>query len=136
MKIKSLIELAIVVIGVYWVLNIFGIGCPIKYLTGVSCAGCGMTRAWLSVLRFDLSTAFNYHPLFLLPPIVIVGILFKGKIPTKVYSISMWLIILIFVAVYLYRLFGLDDTVVEINFFNGAIYKWIKVFWKGRWGKW
>lgn len=136
MKIKSWIELAIVVIGVYWVLNIFGIGCPIKYLTGVSCAGCGMTRAWLSVLRFDLSTAFNYHPLFLLPPIVIVGILFKGKIPRKVYSISMWLIILIFVAVYLYRLFGLDDTVVEINFFNGAIYKWIKVFWKGRWGKW
>lgn len=136
MKIKSWIELAIVVIGVYWVLNIFGIGCPIKYLTGVSCAGCGMTRAWLSVLRFDFSTAFYYHPLFLLPPIVIVGILFKGKIPTKVYSISMWLIILIFVAVYLYRLFGLDDTVVEINFFNGAIYKWIKVFWKGRWGKW
>lgn len=136
MKIKSWIELAIVVIGVYWVLNIFGIGCPIKYLTGVSCAGCGMTRAWLSVLRLDFSTAFYYHPLFLFPPIAIVGILFKSKIPRKVYSISMWLIILIFVAVYLYRLFGLDDTVVEINFFNGAIYKWIKFFWKGRWGKW
>ena len=24
-------------------------GCPIRLVTGVSCAGCGTTRAWLSV---------------------------------------------------------------------------------------
>ena len=44
-------------------------GCPIRLVTGVSCAGCGMTRAWLSVLRLDLRQAFYYHPLFLLPPV-------------------------------------------------------------------
>lgn len=130
MKIKSWIELAIVVIFVYWVLDILGIGCPIKYFTGISCAGCGMTRAWLSILRLDFLSAFYYHPLFWIPPIAIVGILFKSKIPSKVYNIGMWFTILIFVAVYIFRLFYLEDTVVEIDYINGAIYKWIKYFMK------
>lgn len=128
MKTKHWLELAIALVFVYWILDALGIGCPIKYLTGISCGGCGMTRAWLSLLRFDFSAAFYYHPLFWVPPIAIVGILFKDKIPRKIYSISMWFIVLIFVAVYIFRLFSPDNSVVEIDFLNGAIYKWIKIF--------
>ena len=56
-------------------LSLLGIGCPIRYLTGVSCPGCGMTRAWLSVLHLHLGEAFAYHPLFwLVPPAVFVAL--------------------------------------------------------------
>ena len=49
----------------YGALQLAGITCPIKYITGISCPGCGMTRAWLSLLlRGDLKAAFHYHPLF------------------------------------------------------------------------
>ena len=60
---------ALAVIAVfYMVLQGLGISCPIKFVTGISCAGCGMTRAW-KVLLFhgDFRQAFYYHPLFLLP---------------------------------------------------------------------
>lgn len=37
--------------------------CPIKYLTGFSCPGCGMTRA-LIMMFYDMKGAFYMHPLF------------------------------------------------------------------------
>ncbi|MCR5352830.1 MAG: DUF2752 domain-containing protein [Clostridiales bacterium] len=36
----------------------------IKYITGVSCPSCGMTRAYHCLFRFDFAGAFHYHPLF------------------------------------------------------------------------
>ena len=48
----------------YVALEAFGVTCPIRFLTGISCAGCGMSRAWLSLLRLDLAGAVYYHPLF------------------------------------------------------------------------
>ena len=38
--------------------------CPAKEIFGIDCPGCGLTRACLSALRFDLKAAFEYHPLF------------------------------------------------------------------------
>lgn len=40
------------------------IGCPIKYVTGISCPSCGMTRAWYSVFQGDMQKAVYFHPLF------------------------------------------------------------------------
>ena len=51
----------------YVLLESLGVTCPIRFLTGISCAGCGMSRAWLSLLRLDLAGALYYHPLFWLP---------------------------------------------------------------------
>ena len=48
----------------YIVIESLGVTCPILFLTGISCAGCGMSRAWLSLLRLDLAGAFAFHPLF------------------------------------------------------------------------
>lgn len=51
-------------------LYVSGIGCPFRFLLGVSCPGCGMTRACLTLVRTgDLSAAMRLHPLviFLLP---------------------------------------------------------------------
>ena len=45
---------------------LFGWNCPIKYLTGVPCPGCGLSRALAALLRLDFWTAlrFGKKPLF------------------------------------------------------------------------
>ena len=50
----------------------FYIPCPIKFLTGFYCPGCGITRMILSILKGDLYQAFRYNPLvFILMPFII-----------------------------------------------------------------
>jgi hypothetical protein len=50
---------AILVFLVIW-------GCPFRKLTGFPCPFCGMTRAYCSLLRFDIAGAFHWHPLYIL----------------------------------------------------------------------
>lgn len=101
------------VVVLYVILESFGVTCPIKYITGISCAGCGMSRAWISLLHFNIHDAFMYHPLFFLPPVVVIVMLFKSKINIKFYKIFMFTMTGAFVIVYLYRMFiGTGDIVV------------------------
>ena len=97
----------------YVILESFGVTCPIKYITGISCAGCGMSRAWIALLHFNIHEAFMYHPLFFLPPVVLIVMLLKSKINIKFYKIFMFTMAGAFVIVYLYRMFiGTGDIVV------------------------
>ena len=101
------------VVVLYVILESFGVTCPIKYITGISCAGCGMSRAWIALLHFNIHEAFMYHPLFFLPPVVVIVMLLKSKINIKSYKIFMFTMAGAFVIVYLYRMFiGTGDIVV------------------------
>lgn len=101
------------IVILYMFLENIGITCPIKFITGISCAGCGMSRAWISLLHFNIHDAFMYHPLFFLPPVVVIVMLLKSKINIKFYKIFMFTIVGAFVIVYLYRMFiGTGDIVV------------------------
>lgn len=101
------------VIGAFYLfLELIGITCPILYMTGISCAGCGMSRAWLSLLRLDVAAAFSYHPLFLLPIPSVVLLLFRQRFPKWVFRWGMGIICALFLAVYLYRLLFLEDRIV------------------------
>lgn len=91
-------------------------GCPIKYFTGVSCPGCGMTRAAISVAHLDFKTAAHMHPLvFMLPlPALLLikkrpGILAKPFVRNAIlgiFCVSM-------IGVYIYRMFFGDGSVVN-----------------------
>lgn len=70
---RSCCALAALVAIVALVLGATGIGCPIKFMTGISCPGCGMTRAWLEALQLHLSVALAYHPLFWAVPLAVVA---------------------------------------------------------------
>ena len=49
-----------------------GPGCPFKYITGVDCPFCGMTRATIALGRGDVHAALGFHPF---APLVLVGLL-------------------------------------------------------------
>ena len=67
----------LLIVAVLWGL---GVPCLFARFFGVPCPGCGMTRAWLSVLRLDLSAAFAYHPMFWSVPILYVYFLANGRL--------------------------------------------------------
>lgn len=51
-------------LGVYVAfITLTGIGCPIRFFTGISCPGCGMSRAVLLMLSGHFQAAFRMHPL-------------------------------------------------------------------------
>lgn len=106
------IGVLLVIAAFYAVLQWAGVTCPILYVTGVSCAGCGMTRAWLSLLRLDLPAAFAYHPLFWLPVPVAAVALLRRRIPQKVFRLVIWCAAALFLAVYAVRLLTPEDAVV------------------------
>ncbi len=116
-----------IVFLVYIITMAAGISCPIKFLTGISCAGCGMTRACLSALRFDFTAAFEYHPLWItLPFTAFFLIFFKLKKNEKAFDITLFVFAFIMFAVYFYRLFFLDGDIVVFSPKSGYISKVIK----------
>lgn len=96
----------------YVVLELLGVTCPILFLTGVSCAGCGMSRAWLALLRLDLAAAVRFHPLFWLPVPAAALLLFRRHIPRRVFRVGLALCAALFLTVYLIRLLLPGEIVV------------------------
>ena len=83
MKIKGLKEKLITLAAVgltvaAWAY--FRIFCLFKLIFKIPCPGCGMTRAYLALLRLDVAGAFEMHPMFWSVPILLVFYLFDGKI--------------------------------------------------------
>lgn len=128
---KDAVLAVVTIVFVYFLFYLFKIGCPIKFLTGISCAGCGMTRAYFELLRLDIKGAFYYHPLFFLPPLFIVFIWQKKRFSEKTYKLILFTFILFFVIVYLYRMLFVDGDIVVFNPKESIFYK-IYSFLSGR----
>lgn len=116
------------------ILYITGIGCPIRFLFGVCCPGCGLTRAYVSLLHMDLYSAFMYHPLFILPPIIFA--IYISNVDNKIKNFVMVTSVVLFLVLYLFRIFGgifitnneLFNKISELVYINikeGFIYKCI-----------
>lgn len=125
-RIEVITSVAAVVV-LYVILESFGVTCPIKYITGISCAGCGMSRAWIALLHFNIHDAFMYHPLFFLPPVVVIVMLLKSKINIKIYKIIIFTIIIMFAIVYICRLIWSGDDVVVFEPQNNILFRIIRV---------
>lgn len=121
-KLKSFFELGLGIFLYCVILHFFGITCPIKALTGVSCMGCGMTRAWLAALRLDFQKAFYYHPLFVVPLLVVIySFAFHARTPTLIHKALVRTIIPLFIIVYFFRLFLCKGDIVVFHPQEGLI---------------
>lgn len=111
---KGLVVLLLLVAAAFVSAILVGTGCPVKSLIGIPCPGCGLSRAAVSLLRFDLTAAFRYHPMvFVLPPVVLL-VLF-GKKPllgskTRERTL-LWSVLGIWAAVWLVRLLMYDPVI-------------------------
>lgn len=100
------------------------IGCPIQFFTGISCIGCGMSRAALALLHLDFPLAFKMHPMIFIMPFAALVILFRKKIPKKVLNALFIVFAVLMTGTYIYRLVTGND-VLQINPENGYIYRTI-----------
>lgn len=100
-------------------LSITRIGCPIKAFTGISCAGCGMSRALFALIHLKFKEAFYYHPLIFIMPALVPSFFFWEKIPPKKCKLIVGLFVTAFLFVYIVRLINQHDDVVDINIENG-----------------
>ena len=77
----KVIRIALILTGIGALYALFdhftgiGIPCPIYWVTGLQCPGCGISRMFLSMLRLDFSAAFHYNSAVfcLLPVFLLVG---------------------------------------------------------------
>ena len=125
---KLIIFFIIAIILIYMIFHILGIGCPIKFLTGISCAGCGMSRAYLHVLKLDFNAAFHYHPLWPLVPVAGLLLIGRRKYNKKLFIILIGIIVALFIIIYIIRLISTNDSVVIIDISESAVVKLIKMF--------
>lgn len=119
----------LIIAALYLGMELLGVTCPILFLTGISCAGCGMSRAWLALLRLDLSSAFAYHPLFWLPVPAAAVLLLRRRIPGTVYRLTLGGMAALFLAVYAVRLLSPEDTVVVFAPSQGLVLRLLSRLW-------
>ena len=86
--------------------------CPLRSVFGLSCPGCGMTRAWCALLTGDLQGAFPYHPLFWLPVPALLLLVFGDRLPDRVFLGLLFLMLALYLTVYGIRLADPADEVV------------------------
>lgn len=113
---------ALLAVGLlYFLYEVVEIGCPVLFVTGLPCMGCGMTRAFSALLRLDFAAAFAYHPLVLLMPFLAAAVLLRKRIPARLWR-ALWVtVVVLFIAVYVLRLCAPGDPVVYVQWENGLL---------------
>lgn len=128
-KIKRIVEernkrnALLIIAGIIVLMYLLSLPCPILYVTGIPCPGCGMTRAFVHLVQLDFVEAFHYHPLCFFLPFFAGVFLFRKRMPRKVYNLCLFIVISIFFTTYFLRLFNPTDTVIKIDLSNGLFYR-------------
>lgn len=82
-RLKEKIITCSLVLALIAIMYCLKLPCPLKYMFKIDCPGCGMTRAYISLLHLDLRQAFEYHAMFWSVPILGLLYLFDGKLFSK-----------------------------------------------------
>ena len=92
-------------LGLWYFLEI---PCIPRFLTGIPCPTCGLTRAWLCALRLDFRGAFLQYPMFWSIPILVLYLLFDGRLfPNEKANIRILICLIAGVfLIWLARIFG------------------------------
>lgn len=107
--------------------------CPMVYVTGFPCPGCGMTRAALLFFRGDFTGAYRMHPFFyiLLSATLLAAVL--RYLCLKNISWMKYLVVAIALAsivFYIYRMWHLFPDIEPMVYYDKSILMlvWQKIF--------
>lgn len=93
--------------------------------------GCGMTRAMMSLIQLKWKLALYYHPLF--PIVLLVAFYFilekleLFRIGDKKKKIILYLIMVLFVLAYIFRLFVVDSP-IHFEIKESVLYRMYEYF--------
>ena len=112
------------------------IGCPFRFLFGVPCPGCGMTRAGRAIVQGRFAESLVWHPLFV-PTVLVVGaaiiarwrtlgtdvinVISGGFSLDAVSKTVVFVAALLFVAVYVARMIYMFPHTEPMMFNQGAL---------------
>ena len=78
----------------YFILYALKTTCIIKYITGYRCLFCGITRAIISLIKFDFAAYISYHPLAVFIVIALLFFihrnLFKNRLLVYIFNIAVF----------------------------------------------
>jgi len=120
-KKSFVIFLSVGIVGILFGLIFERSICLFLNITGIPCPACGMTRAYISLFKGNLAQAFYYHPLFLIPIVVIFISHEKIKSNKKVFNGLIISLIIIVMIVYVIRLILFFPDKEPLTFFSDAI---------------
>ena len=107
------------------VMLLSGTGCPIERLSGISCPGCGMSRALLCLLRLDIAKALYFHPLSVVMPFAAAVWMLRRMFSSRLLRSLSGVLIAAFLICWLMRLYA-GDPVLSIDIEKGLLYRFIK----------
>lgn len=120
-KHKDLLQFLVILAGYCLIAMLLELPCPIKFVTGISCPGCGMTRALVSAIRLDFAAAFHYHPLWiLLPPVALLWLCIGERRP-RLARVGLIAVAVLFLVTYVCRFIWGDRTVLVFAPQDGLI---------------
>lgn len=127
----SLKNIAFMIIGIGGIslfAYVLGVSiCPFYRITGVPCPSCGMTRACVSLMHFNLSDAFMYNPSFIFLPILFIPAFFNvlgvnfSKTKLKIFYISILAFVIVIWIIRLIKFFPHTEP-MTYNY-NSTFYK-------------
>lgn len=98
------------IVIVIFINRILGLSCPFKLMTGLSCPGCGLTRAYIVFLHGNLKKAIYYHPLFWTVPFLCLPFLKLAKHKIRILAdIIFSLTVLAFLLIWIFRICNPND---------------------------
>lgn len=100
--------------------------CPLRYIFGVPCPACGISRSLLCVATGHFAKAFYYHPLWPLAVVTAILLFLDElkfiKIPPKVRSTYIYIVAFIVLGCFVLRHI-MGSPIVAIHFEKSLIYK-------------
>ena len=111
-KLIPIIALVLIIVFAFY----YYIGCPIRFLTGLPCPGCGMRHAAYYLITGNINEAIRWHPLIFAMPIAILILIFHKKFSKISLTFFLVFFVTLFIGVYIYRFLDPTDIVVRYDF--------------------
>ena len=103
------------------------IGCPIRFLTGMPCPGCGMRHALMYLLMGNVDSALSWHPLIFIMPIILLIIIFYRRFSSGSIIFLAIICVILFVGVYIYRVLDPNDLIIKDDFSQTIWHRWFNL---------
>lgn len=103
--------------GIFVLQTGIGMVCPIYFVTGWKCPGCGVTRMCTALLQLKFAEAFSANPvLLLLSPVLAVLFLkyIADYVKTGCWKMSVWQNVLMWICIAVLIVYGICRNIFPI----------------------